>query len=31
MNDADSLHAAINEEEKNRQVTLMAYEGMNDG
>jgi SPP1 family predicted phage head-tail adaptor len=26
-----NIHAAINEEEKNRQVTLMAYEGMNDG
>ena len=26
-----NIHAAINEEERNRQVTLMVFEGMNDG
>ena len=26
-----NIHAAINEDESNRQVTLMVFEGMNDG
>jgi SPP1 family predicted phage head-tail adaptor len=26
-----NIHAAMNEDESNRQVTLMVFEGMNDG